>query len=174
MTTFAIRRLNDGARDSLLAHLLALSVADRWLRFGRSLAPSAIAAHVDSIDFARDAIVGIHDDQDLLVGAAHVAFDTDPAEVALSVLPAWRACGLGSVLFATAVAQAARRGVARLYMQFLASNSPILRIAERFGMDVRLRGRDAEAHLEVFALRRKQIGTLPEIVSLHAANRIAS
>jgi len=82
---------------------------------------------------------------------AHVAFDADPAEVALSVVPAWRARGLGGALFAGAVAQAARRGARRLYMQFLASNTPIARIAKRFGMVIRVRGQDGEAHLDVSA-----------------------
>jgi GNAT superfamily N-acetyltransferase len=164
MATFAIRRLHDGARASLLAHLLALPLPDRWLRFGVALAPSAIAAYVDGIDFARDAILGIHDDQDLLLGAAHVAFDGGPAEVALSVVPSWRARGVASALFAAALAQTAGRGVARLCMYFLTGNTPILRIAQRFGMNVRLRGRDAEAHLEVSAQHGKQILTAGEIV----------
>ncbi len=149
MTQFALQRLDERARASLLAHFLALSVSDRWLRFGRSLAPTALASYVDRIDFGRDAILGIHDDQDLIVATAHVAFDSDPAEVALSVVPAWRAHGLGRALVAGAVAQAACRGAARLYMQFLAANVPILRIAERFGMAIRLCGRDAEAHLDL-------------------------
>ena len=172
--TVAIRRLDGSARASLLAHLLALSVTDRWLRFGRTVSPTSIASYVDRIDFGRDAILGIHDDGDLLVGMAHAAFDTDPAEVALSVLPAYRGRALGKLLFASAVAQAARRGVARLYMQFLSSNTPVLRIAERFGMDLRVRGRDVEAHLDFATQHRKQIGATTEINVLQTPDSIVS
>ena len=174
MTNFVVQRLNEGSRASLLAHFLTLSVADRRLRFGRTIAPSVVAGYVDGMDFVRDAILGVHDDQALLVGLAHVAFDADPAEVALSVVPAHRGRGVGGALFARAVVQAARRGAARLCMQFLAGNIPILRIAQRFGMNIRMRGGDAEAHLDVSAQHRKQIERLPEIRALHSANGIAS
>ncbi len=148
-TTIVIRRLQLDARASLLAHYLGLSVTDRWLRFGHSLPATALASYVDRMDFGRDAILGVYDDQQLLVGVAHAAFDADPADVALSVVSAWRGRGIGAALFASAVAHATRRGLARIAMQFLSSNAPILRIAERFGMTVRRNGRDAEAHLDL-------------------------
>jgi hypothetical protein len=42
--TFAIHRFNEDARATLVAHLLALPMTDRRLRFGRSLTNGAIAA----------------------------------------------------------------------------------------------------------------------------------
>jgi GNAT superfamily N-acetyltransferase len=167
MNAYTIQRLDAGARASLLAHFLALSMADRRLRFGRTIAPSVVAAYVDGMNFARDAILGVLDEKALLVGLAHVAFDADPAEVALSVIHSHRGRGIASALFASAVVQASRRGVLRLFMQFLADNTPILRIAQRYGMDIRMRGGDAEARLDVPAQHRKQIGPLAEILSLH-------
>src|SRR5258708_37797677 len=85
--TFAIQRLNEGVRASLVAHFLALPMRDRSLRFGAALAPTVIAKYVDGIDFDRDAVLGLHDDRLALVGVAHVAFVDDLAEVGLSVLP---------------------------------------------------------------------------------------
>jgi GNAT superfamily N-acetyltransferase len=126
------------------------------------------------MDFGRDEILGIVEDQQLLVGVAHAAFDADPAEVALSVVPAWRGRGVGNALFASAASRACERGVARLYMQFLSGNAPILRIAVRFGMAIQLRGRDAEAHLDLSAIHREQIGTRAEIVPLQLITTMAS
>jgi hypothetical protein len=72
--TVAVLHLNAGARPALLTHLLALPAEDRRLRFGLSLSSEGIAAYVDSIDFDRDVIFGVHDDRLALVGAVHVAF----------------------------------------------------------------------------------------------------
>jgi GNAT superfamily N-acetyltransferase len=150
VTPRSIERMHADARAPLLAHFLALSPADRRLRFGRPIAESVIASYVDGIDFTRDTILGVRD-QSRLVGVAHLAFDSDPAEVGLSVLPEYRKRGIASALFGSALARA-RSYVRGIYMLFPAINTPILRIARRFGMAVRYRGGDAEARLEVRAV----------------------
>ena len=116
--SFAIQRLNEGIRATLVAHFLALPVKDRCLRFGTALAPAVIAAYVDGIDFVRGAVFGVHDDRLALVGVAHMAIEDDLAEVALSVLPMHRGRGLGSALFKRAVAHARKRCIPRLFMLF--------------------------------------------------------
>jgi GNAT superfamily N-acetyltransferase len=147
--TFAIHRFNEDARATLVAHLLALPMTDRRLRFGRSLTTSAIAAYVDRIDFDRDAVLGIHDDRLALVGVAHMAIEDDVAELALSVLPECRKRGIGSALFKRAMAHARHRCVPRLFMQFWTGNVPMFRIARRFGMDIVASSGGAEAHLKL-------------------------
>jgi len=150
MMTIAIQRLNESVRATLTAHFLALPMRDRCLRFGTSLAEGAIAAYVDRINFARDAVFGIHDDDGrVLVGAAHVAFDSDLAEVGLSVLPAHRGLGLGRALFERAMAHARNRCIPRLIMHFLQGNAPIMRIARRFRMNIVAEGYEAHAHLDL-------------------------
>jgi GNAT superfamily N-acetyltransferase len=149
MMTIAIQRLNENVRATLTAHFLALPMRDRCLRFGTSLAADAIAAYVDRINFVRDAVFGIHDDRRVLIGAAHVAFDGDLAELGLSVLPAHRGCGLGGALFERAMAHARNRRIPRLIMHFLWGNAPIMRIARRFRMNIVADGCDAHAHLDL-------------------------
>ncbi len=85
--TLAVQHLNGNARAALVAHLLALPAEDRRLRFGSSLSPESIANYVDSIDLVHDAVFGVYDDRLALVGAAHLAFADDLAELGLSVLP---------------------------------------------------------------------------------------
>ena len=148
VTSKAIERMHAEARAPLLAHFLALSATDRRLRFGRPIAESVITSYVDGIDFARDTVLGVRDDQSQVIGVAHMAFDGDSAEVGLSVLPAYRKRGIASALFGSAVARA-RCYVRGITMLFPAINAPILRIAKRFGMAVRFSSGDAEARLDV-------------------------
>jgi GNAT superfamily N-acetyltransferase len=147
MTTFAIQRLDARSREALVAHFQALPAVDRRLRFGASLAPEQIAAYVDGIDFARDAVFAAHDDRLAPVGVVHVAFTGEQAELGLSVSTAHRGCGVGSALFERATTHARNRLVSSLYMHCLAENAPVMRIARRFGMVVVTGSGDADAHL---------------------------
>ena len=149
MTSLAVERLNASLRATLLAHLLALPMRDRSLRFGTALAPTVIAAYVDGIDFDRDAVFVVHDEQVVPVGAAHIAFADDLAELAFSVLPTHRCLGVGSALFKRALAHARSRRAPRLYMQYLAANAPVMRIAQKFGMYVVVGAGDATAYLSL-------------------------
>ena len=144
-----IQRLNERVRATLTAHFMALPMRDRCLRFGTSLAPTAIASYVDRIDFDRDAVLGIHDDRGALVGAAHLAFEGDLAELGLSVLPMHRRRGMGTALFRHAVEHARHGRVAGLIMHFLRDNQPIMRIARRFRMNIVADASDARAHLDL-------------------------
>lgn len=144
-----VERLNDDMRASLVAHFLALPLKDRTLRFGSAVAPTLIAAYVDRIDFSCDAVFGVKDGWQALVGTAHMAIEETRAELALSVLPSYRACGIGSSLFARAVAHARNRRIAQLFMHCRIGNAPIMRIAQRFGMDIVAAGGDADAYLQL-------------------------
>ena len=150
MNTIAVQRLDERARGALLAHFLALSAGDRGLRFGMALAPETIAAYVGGIDLAGDAAFGVQDETGMLVGAAHLAFARDLAEVGLSVLEAHRCRGIGTALFECAVTHARRRPTPRFIMHFHSGNAAIRRIARNIGMDIHV-GTDgsAEAHLQL-------------------------
>lgn len=149
MTTVAVQRLNESLRATLLAHLLALPLRDRSLRFGTALAPTVIAAYVDGIDFNRDAVFVVQDDRIVPIGTAHIAFEDDLAELAFSVLPTHRCQGVGSALFKRAVAHARSRCVPRLYMHCLAENGPVMRIAQKFGMHIVVGPGEADAYLKL-------------------------
>lgn len=146
---FAVQRLNEGIRIALAAHFVALPVNDRRLRFGSTLGPTGVDAYVDGIDFERDAVFGVHDDSLVLIGVAHLAFEDDRAELGLSVLPAYRGCGVGSALFERAVAHARSRRAPGLFMHCLWGNAPIMRIAQKFRMKIVASAGEADAHLEL-------------------------
>jgi GNAT superfamily N-acetyltransferase len=147
MTT--VQRLDQRARRALGEHFLELSTEDRRLRFGSSLSAEGIAQYVDRIDFERDAVFGVHDSSLALVGAAHLAFLADHAELGLSVLPEHRGCGVGSALFERAAAHARNRSVPRLYMHCLSENAAVVHIARKFGMHIVAEAGEADAHLEL-------------------------
>jgi GNAT superfamily N-acetyltransferase len=149
MMTFAVQRMNGSMRATLLAHFFALPMKDRCLRFGTLLAPAVIATYVEGIDFDRDAVLGVHDDRLVLVGAGHLAIPADFAELALSVLPAHRGRGIGVALFKRAAAHARGLRVPRLVMHCRSGNAPIMRIARKFGMHIVARGVDADACLDL-------------------------
>jgi GNAT superfamily N-acetyltransferase len=144
-----VQRLDERAPAVLLTHFVALSPEDRRLRFGSPLSAELIARYVERIDFDRDAVFGVHDLSLTLVGAAHVAFLDDHAELGLSVLPGHRGRGVGSALFERAAAHARNRSVPRLYMHCLNENAAVVHIARKFGMHIVAEAGEADAHLEL-------------------------
>ena len=154
MMTFTIQHLNECIRGALVAHFLALPMKDRSMRFGSSLAPAVITRYVDGIDFRRDAVFGVHDAKLELIGVAHLAIEHGAGELALSVLPAHRRCGIGSSLIRRAVAHARKQGTSRLFMRCRSENASIMRMAQRFDMDIIASGGDAEAKLDLRSPQR--------------------
>ncbi len=144
-----VQRLTGRARDAYAAHLLALPPDDVRMRFGAPMTPEGIAAYVARIDFDCDEIFGVYGDALVLVGAAHLAFAGEFAEVGVSVLPAGRGHGVGAALVARAAERARNRFVPRRYMHCLAENAPMIRIARNAGMDVVVEAGDADAHVRL-------------------------
>ena len=176
MSTIPVQRLNEQARDGVVAHFLSLSAEDRRLRFGSSLSAEGIASYVDRIDFERDAAFAVHDDSLLIVGIAHVALSDDHAELGLSVLPAHRGRGVGSALFERGAQHARNRFVRTLFMHCLRENAAIVHIAQRFGMQIVTESGDADAHLELLPGfrrldRRRARGRPGRAVRLRAQSR---
>src|SRR5947207_126291 len=142
-----VQRVGSSAREPFLAHLVALPSEDVRLRFGSPLGAPAMAAYVDRIDFERDAVFAVYDDNLVIVGAAHVGFFEDAAELGVSVLPSHRGRGIGTALVARASEHARNRRTMRLYMHCLAENAAMLTIARRTGMSIVVSAGEADAHL---------------------------
>lgn len=144
-----VQRLTETERPKLAGHFLQLGADDIRLRFGSVLAPEAITAYVEGIDFGTDAVVGVHDDELALCAVAHVAFSGDTVELGVSVLPAHRGRGVGSALFARAVEHARNRFVTRVYMHCLAENAAMMHIARKAGMAICIEQGEADAFVNV-------------------------
>ena len=144
-----VKELSRIERISLEGHFLRLDAEDRRLRFGTQLSDNAIRAYVARIDFERDAVFGVLDDDLRIVGAAHVARSERHAELGVSVLPGHRGLGLGGKLLARAHTRARNWGVRRLFMHCLTENRAMMHLARKQGMQVFAASGEADAWLSL-------------------------
>jgi GNAT superfamily N-acetyltransferase len=153
-----VRSLGRRHRDRILVHLLALSEADRYLRFGYAATDAQLSKYVDLLDFDRDEVVGIFNRRLELIALAHLAYPVGPGttqppaamcEFGVSVLPKARGRGFGKRLFDHATLHARNRGVRLLFIHALSENTAMLKIARNAGATVRRDGPESEAWLEL-------------------------
>ena len=138
----------------ITAHLLALSVHDRYLRFGYPATDEQIERYVLGLNFERDEIFGVFNRRLELVAMAHLAYSVDPqwatcAEFGVSVSARQRGKGLGAKLFQHAVMHARNQGVSMLFIHALSENVAMLKIARHAGARVERDGSESEAYLTV-------------------------
>jgi GNAT superfamily N-acetyltransferase len=145
--TIPIRELRPLERPALLAHFLALGGDDRRLRFGSPIADPAIHAYVERMDFDRDALLGVCDDELHLFGVAHLARSNEHAELGVSVLEGHRGRGIGGGLFDRALKLARNWGLRTLFMHCLAENGAIRHLADKHGARTLAEAGEAEAWL---------------------------
>ncbi|MBL0141187.1 MAG: GNAT family N-acetyltransferase [Betaproteobacteria bacterium] len=150
-------RLGETDREAITEHFLALGTDDRRLRFGAGLSDHAIRALDERIDFGRDEIFGIADDDLRLLAVVHVAFYPAKAELGLSVLGNARGMGLGSALFSRAVMHLTNRSVRQVFVHCLSENGAMMHLARKNGMKVVREGPETDACL---ALPRATPGSI--------------
>ncbi len=153
-----IRPLGEAHRTQILQHLLGLDEEDRHLRFGYAANDERIRAHVASLDFSHDDMLGIFNRRLQLIAIAHLAYSqlasanhgvSRMAEFAVSVDRRARSRGYGGRLFAYAVRHARNRGVDRLFIHALSENTAMLRIARKAGTHMQRDGGEAEGWLQL-------------------------
>jgi ribosomal protein S18 acetylase RimI-like enzyme len=153
-----IRSLSARHRPRMLAHLLALDMNDRYLRFGYAAADDQIRRYVERIAFERDEIFGVFNRRLELIALAHLAYepsvDSDPgrpsaAEFGVSVAVRGRGRGYGARLFDHAVLRARNRGVDTIVIHALSENAAMLKIVRNAGATIERTGVDAEAQLRL-------------------------
>ena len=156
-TWVPIRSLGPRHRERITAHLLALEVSDRYLRFGYPATDAQISKYVDLLDFEHDEVFGIFSRRLELIAMAHLAHaQTSPpsgtavaSEFGVSVLPQARARGFGRRLFEHAMLHARNRGVETLFIHALSENTAMLKIARNAGATVVREGSESDAWLKL-------------------------
>ena len=149
-----VRSLSDRHRARILMHLLALTVPDRFLRFGYAASDAQLAHYADTIDFSRDEVYGIFNRRLELVATAHLAVlpssgAGQEAELGLSVLPRARGRGFGRRLFDRAVLHARNRRIGALVIHTLNENAAMLHIVMSAGAAVLREGGETIARLRL-------------------------
>ena len=154
-TWVPIRSLGPRHRERITAHLLALDVSDRFLRFGYPATDAQISKYVDMLDFEQDEVFGIFSRRLKLIAMAHLAHaaatpgGATASEFGVSVLPHARARGFGRRLFEHAMLHARNRGVETLFIHALSQNTAMLAIARNAGATVVREGSESEARLQL-------------------------
>jgi GNAT superfamily N-acetyltransferase len=146
---FPIKKLSPFNQPAIEGHFLALRTEDRRLRFGAGLSDQAICLYVKRIDFARDAVFGLFDDEFRLVAAAHLARGDGHAEFGVSVLRGQRGRGVGGALLACAHTHARNWGVRQLLMHCLTENGAMMHLARKQGMDIVSASGETDAWLKL-------------------------
>lgn len=161
--TVRVKELSERDRRRLLMHFLALDDSDRLLRFGTVLPDELVTRYVQTLDFSRDTVFGVYDDNLRLVGVGHLAFaprDAMPAlsevtvkeriaEFGVSVSASARGKGVGSKLFERAAIHCRNEDVDTLYMHCLSSNQTMIHIAKKAGMEIQRAYGEADAYLKL-------------------------
>jgi len=145
--TVITKELSGLDRCALESHFFALDQTDRRLRFGAALPDNGIVEYVSHMNFDRDAVFGVFDDELRLAAAAHLARAEGYAELGVSVLPRFRGRGLGSALLGRAHMHARNWGVPSLFMHCLSENGAMLHLARKQGMHILVGGGEADARL---------------------------
>lgn len=153
-----IRSLAPRHRTRILAHLIALTEHDRYLRFGYPASDEQIERYVDGLKFDRDEVFGIFNRRLTLVAMAHLAYPDrertalarhDAAEFGVSVADRSRGRGYGARLFEHAVLHARNQGLGMMFIHALSENTPMLRIARRAGASIERSGSESDAYLKL-------------------------
>lgn len=150
-----VRELHPGHREKIRLHLLALSDADRSLRFGLPTSDDVINNYVAHIDFSNDSIFGVFDKRLNLIACAHLAYpalkqaSNRTAEFGVSVNTEGRGMGIGSALFKRAATHARNTNIEILYVHCLSRNKVMMHIAEKAGMEIEFSYGEADAYLKL-------------------------
>ena len=161
--TVRVKELSERDRRRLLMHFLGLNDGDRLLRFGIVLPDELVTRYVQMLDFSRDTVFGVYNDNLELVGVGHLAFAPREAlpvlsdatlkariaEFGVSVSASARGLGIGSKLFERAAIHCRNEDVDTLYMHCLSSNQTMIHIAKKAGMDIRRDYGEADAYLKL-------------------------
>jgi RimJ/RimL family protein N-acetyltransferase len=135
-------RLRAEHRSAIFRHLMGLDRDGRLLRFGTPARDEAVAHYVASIDFERDIVEGVWDEGQL-VGVAHLAVYMENAvpvgELGISVSPEARHTHLGQRLLSRVLLRARLMRLTRVYVQFMARNTPMARLAREFTNSVEVK-----------------------------------
>jgi len=145
-------RLGAEQRSQIFRHLVALDAGSRVLRFGSPTPDEAVARYVAAIDFERDIVVGVSE-EDLLVGIAHLAVYKERSdrvgELGISVSAEARHRHLGQELLSRVLVHARLMRLVRVHVMFVARNDPMARLTREFTDAVEIHRGEAHATIDL-------------------------
>lgn len=133
----------------LASHFLALTAADRFLRFGWVMTDVDIVAYVESLLQSIGNVFVVIEPAPDISGVVHVEFASGGAELGLSVSAWARGKGIGTLLLERAGVLASARGTRTLFVRNLNFNAALRRLAHQVGMQVACAHSARSTRLEV-------------------------
>src|SRR5664279_1828394 len=138
-------------RPAMEFHFAALDGEDLRYRFCGSIKPQSVTRYLDRLRGSGVDSFGIFNSRLALVAVSQLAPSTGDLEVAISVLPDFRRSGFATALLEHSAGYARERGLTGLVIHTLADNTPMLSLARRIGMNVRMLKGDADGRLRLRA-----------------------
>lgn len=118
---------------------MGLSADDRYLRFGQHVKTSHLTRYADTLVFDMERVFGIFRDG-RLVAMSQLATYQDAnmamAEIGLSVDPAFRGNGFGTLMVKTCLLEAKRQGFTSVEINYVARNQAMAQLCQRLGASV--------------------------------------
>lgn len=144
--TYIIKRLNNSHREKVLGHFLRLDKDSLYSRFCAPLSQYAVETYVSKINFNKDGVFGIFDDDLNIIGVGECVIEenTNRSEVGFSVEINHQGQGLGGKLLERIVRFAKAHEKTHLEMLCLRTNKQSQHLARKFGLKVQL-SPDSEA-----------------------------
>ena len=134
-----IRKLWFTETQKFRDHLLRLDAESRRLRFGSAVSEAFIETYAERSDRLKSVIYGFFPGRDMHAAAElRVIGDSwqGEAEAAFSVENDYQDAGIGTELLGRIILSARNRGVSKLYMNCLAENRKMQRIAKKYEADL--------------------------------------
>jgi RimJ/RimL family protein N-acetyltransferase len=147
--TIPVLQLTDSNREALRRHFLTLDEEDLRLRFEHVISEMTLTKYIDAIDFDRDAVFGVFDENLELSGVAHLGLRGEVAEFGVSVAPGHRGEGVGTALYRRAYEYCRNHRITTLFVHCLHENAAMMHIARKAGMQIVTDANEVEAHLRV-------------------------
>lgn len=138
-------RIRGNGRTRLLDHFLSLDADDRRRRFAAQTSDAGLQHYVDSIDFDRDCVFVVENDELDIIGAAHLSTEEDQSHIGLSVSSDWCEQGVASALLWRCLLRARNSGVVNVHMTSFHENTPMSFLEKKFGFVIAPTGADADA-----------------------------
>jgi hypothetical protein len=145
-------RLSVRDRPAIVRHLTTLDDDSRKLRFGGPTNTEAVAQYVATIDFKRDIVDGVFED-DRLVGVAHLAVYVEDGcnvgELGISISADARFRHVGYRLMSRVIVHALVLRLARVHVLFASRNGAMAHLAQRFTDAIETAKGEAHATIEL-------------------------
>jgi GNAT superfamily N-acetyltransferase len=143
-------------------HLKLLDEDSKYLRFGYPIKNEVIDIVFDRIykNPLKHKIFVIENDNLEVVAAGHVSLETDPVELAFSVLKDYQGQGMGSALMKRCIEWCQNRNIETGCMVCLARNAAIRRLASKHGILV---NQDGEVQAELTIPKANAVSVFNEI-----------